>query len=366
MVNKKENDSFLPVIAIPPGETIRENMEYLGMNQEELAARLGMTPKHMSNIINGNAPITYETALRLETVVGPSAEFWMKLETQYQLDKARIEKEEELALDLETIKDIPYNRMSSYGWVDVTLDKKHRILKSREFFGVANLSLIKTSYNVMFRKQKLKHEISDLSVLAWLRRAEIESQTIEVEEFNKTKLKSLIPVFRKLTLNEPSEFYPTIKKLCSECGVALVLVEDLPKTYLCGATIWRNDKAILALSVRGKRADIFWFTFFHELAHLINHTKKEIHISYEDKENNKNEDEADRLASDYLIPDKLYNKFTNDFNYKNKESIINYSHEIGIAPCILVGRLLHDKLITEYNMYSDLRPSFEISEIKNN
>jgi len=102
-------------------------------------------------------------------------------------------------------------------------------------------------------------------------------------------------------------------RLCSECGVALTIVQDLPDTYTCGAIIWRGNKAILALSVRGKRADIFWFTFFHELAHLINHLNKEFHINY-------------------------------------------FNDEI---ECILAGRLLHDELI-EYTKYSDLRLSFKI------
>ncbi|UNC93506.1 HigA family addiction module antitoxin [Candidatus Contubernalis alkaliaceticus] len=68
MVNKKEGNQFLPTVAIPPGETIKENMKYLGMNQKELAMRLEITPKHLSNIVNGHDPITYDTALKLETV----------------------------------------------------------------------------------------------------------------------------------------------------------------------------------------------------------------------------------------------------------------------------------------------------------
>ncbi|MDW7729317.1 MAG: HigA family addiction module antitoxin [Bacillota bacterium] len=91
MVDKNTN-SFTPVIAVPPGETIRENMVYLGMNQEELAARLGISAKHLSNILNGNIPITYDTALKFESVIGLSAEFWMELETNYQLNKIRLDK----------------------------------------------------------------------------------------------------------------------------------------------------------------------------------------------------------------------------------------------------------------------------------
>jgi HTH-type transcriptional regulator/antitoxin HigA len=63
--------------------------------------------------------------------------------------------------------------------------------------------------------------------LARLKKAELEGISIEVEKFNKAKLRRLIPTFRELTLKEPSEFYPELKRLCSNCGVALVLVEDL-------------------------------------------------------------------------------------------------------------------------------------------
>lgn len=87
MVNKGDNKSFTPSVAIAPGETIKENMIFLGMNQSELAARLGITQKDLSNILNGSAPITYETALKLETVLGASAQFWMNLEANYQLNQ---------------------------------------------------------------------------------------------------------------------------------------------------------------------------------------------------------------------------------------------------------------------------------------
>ena len=88
MENKSE--LFIPTIAIAPSETIREEMEYLGMNQKELAARLDITTKHLSNILNNNSHITYETALKLENVFGSSAQYWMNLETNYQLNKARL------------------------------------------------------------------------------------------------------------------------------------------------------------------------------------------------------------------------------------------------------------------------------------
>lgn len=345
----------MPSIAIPPGETIRENIKFLGMNQKELATRLEITPKHLSNIINGKEPITYETALKLETVLGPKAKFWMNLETNYQLNKTRLKQQDELVKDLEILKKVPYKNMSDLGWIPKTNYRNKRVQFLRDYFRVASLQSIEDSVAAMFRKQKQIKEISDLGVLAWVRKAEMEGLEVEVGKFNQRKLKNYIPKFRELTMKNPEEFYPIMKKLCAECGVALVLVEALPKTYICGATLWRKNKAILALSVRGKRADIFWFTFFHELAHLINHTKKISSISYDDDK----EDEADKKASNYLITNDQYKTFIEDYDYTNKKQIVEYAYSIGIAPCILVGRLLHDGLI-DYKFYSDLRPSFEI------
>jgi HTH-type transcriptional regulator/antitoxin HigA len=356
MVNKKDNAKFMPTVAIPPGKTIRENMKYLGMNQKELALRLGITTKHLSNVINGNDPITYETALKLETVLGPKAQFWMNLETNYQLTKARLKREADLEADLEILKGVPYKSMSDFGWVPATDNRQERINNLRGFFGVASLKAVPKTMNAMLRKHKQIKGISDLGVMAWLRKAEIDGLVVKVKKFNRTKLKKYIPKFRELTLKSPEEFLPKVQKLCAECGVALVLVPSLPKTYICGATFWRRDNPILALSVRGKRADIFWFTFFHELAHLINHYRKISCVSYED---NGYEDEADEKAGGYLIPDGQYRKFIREFDYQDKSVIRKYAYSIGIAPCILVGRLLHDNLI-DYANYSDLRPPFEI------
>ncbi len=357
MENKKENNLFRPMIAIPPGETIKENMEFLGMSQKELAARMGITEKHLSNILTGKASITYDTALNLECVLGPSAEFWMELESGYQLDKARLEKEDELAIDLEILKSIKYKEMSKRGWVSDTCVRAERVNNCRDFFGVANLSLISKTVSVMFRKNEMGSE-KNLNIIAWLRQAELQGMKVKTDDFDKNKLKRLIPKFRELTLKSASEFYPEMKKLCADCGVALVLVEDLPGNGICGATIWRNGKAILALTVRGKRADIFWFTLFHELAHIINHKKEQCDINF-DGNNNDIEKEANEIARDYLIPNQLYNEFIRNYNVNSKLDIIRYAAHIGIAPSILTGRLMFDGYIG-YDQFSELRPSFKI------
>ena len=76
--------------AIPPGETLRETLETIGMTQVELAERTGRPKKKINEIIEGKAPITAKTTLQLERVLGIPASFWNNLERNYQEAKVRL------------------------------------------------------------------------------------------------------------------------------------------------------------------------------------------------------------------------------------------------------------------------------------
>jgi len=89
MTNDNDTVDFDPALAIAPGETIKEEMEHRGISQRELADGLGITIKDFSDILDGNAPITYEMASKLESIFGPSKEFWISIELNYQLDNVR-------------------------------------------------------------------------------------------------------------------------------------------------------------------------------------------------------------------------------------------------------------------------------------
>jgi addiction module HigA family antidote len=80
-------DEFAPVT---PGEMLRDEFlaEY-GLSQSQLARAIGISPNRIAEIINNRRRITADTALRLSLYFGNSAEFWMNLQTQYDLKVAR-------------------------------------------------------------------------------------------------------------------------------------------------------------------------------------------------------------------------------------------------------------------------------------
>jgi len=79
-----------PDIAIPPGETLAEEIEARGMTQSELARRMGRPVQAVNEIIRGRKAITAGTALDLEDALGVSALFWLRLEAAFQLNRARL------------------------------------------------------------------------------------------------------------------------------------------------------------------------------------------------------------------------------------------------------------------------------------
>ena len=79
-----------PDVAIPPGETLAEELAARRLSQTKLARRMGRPLQTVNMIVNGKKAITEETAIQLEKVLGVSATFWMNLQTNYNLTKARL------------------------------------------------------------------------------------------------------------------------------------------------------------------------------------------------------------------------------------------------------------------------------------
>lgn len=115
---------------------------------------------------------------------------------------------------------------------------------------------------------------------AWIRQGESQAYAIECAEFDKKRFKENLYKIRALTREPASVFEPEMKRLCAEAGVAVASVKEMKKVPWNGATRWLTPrKAMILLSLRGKREDKFWFSFFHEAGHVLNDGKKDLLIN---------------------------------------------------------------------------------------
>ena len=182
--------------------------------------------------------------------------------------------------------------------------------------------------------------------MAWLRMGELEAKNIQCAPYKKNEFQSCLDKIRELTVERPEIFQQRLIDLCSGCGVAVAFVPELPKTRVSGATRWVNpNKALIQLSLRYKSNDHLWFSFFHEAGHILKHGKKDIFIEGSTMGMDKGkEDEANRFASDLLIPRRDYKQFVKNGIF-SKTNIRGFASQIEIAPGIVVGRLQHDKYL---------------------
>ncbi len=82
--------ALTPFVATHPGEMIKDELKERGMTQKQLAAETGIKPSVLSETINGKRSLSLNVAVALEKALGISADIWMNMQTQYDLDTANI------------------------------------------------------------------------------------------------------------------------------------------------------------------------------------------------------------------------------------------------------------------------------------
>lgn len=341
-------------IATPPGATIKEQLRDRGMSQKEFAARMDMSEKHISKLINGEVHLTQETAVRLEMVLGVPAKFWNNLEAIYREKIVKAEAENAMDADVEMAKQFPYSEMAKFGWVPATREAKEKVVNLRKFFEVATLSLLGSEQITRIACRRLAiTEKSDLALMAWAQEAKIKARDIQTAPINIKGLISALPKIRKMTVLKPVEFCTQIKKCLADCGIALVFLPHLKGSFLQGASFMDGKRIVVGLTARGKDADKFWFSLFHELAHIVlGHVGQPHGISEDD------ERAADKWSADTLITSEDFEAFRSDRDYSER-SVLQFAKEQGIAPGIVAGRMQMEGMIN-YSMLNNLKEKYEI------
>lgn len=355
---------FQPDYAVLPGEVLEYELYIREMKVIELSDRAGITQKHIIDITKGRSAITPNVACKLESVLGMPARYWLNLETHYQEDLARIAFREQCAADIVWLDRMPLKEMIKLGWFKKIQDKTDQLAEVLQFFGVASVEQwqavwSKKSQQVAYR-QTQNYEILPEAVISWLRQGERCAAKIQTQPYDKTRFKAVLSEIRSVTLNDAGNLVEHVTRLCASAGVAVVFVPMLPKTGISGATHWAFNKPVIQLSLRGKTNDRLWFTFFHEAGHILLHGKKHLFLERDknsDLEQCEKEREADEFAQNVLIPQRLFEKFISEKDFTSK-SIVLFSHEIGIAPGIVLGQLQHLNLVP-WNRFYKLKVSYE-------
>ena len=332
------NHPFRPDYAIPPGETLRDRLSELNISQAELAARSGLSAKHVNQIMQGIAPITLETALALERITGVPASVWNRREADYREARLRAQARVLAAEDQTWLASLPVKELQKRGRLPAERDKGRLFEAVLSFFGVADREAWERIWRgpVASFRRSTAYRSDPGAVISWLRIAQLQARNVPAGQYSATAFRNVLREIRRLTAHGDAN---KIVEMCATAGVIVVFVPEISGCRISGAAWWAGpSRAIIALSDRYKKDDRFWFSFFHEAAHILLHSKKETFVD-DGSEDDMLERQADRFAADTLIPAEQAPRLP---VLTTNEDVIAFANELGIAPGIVVGRLQHD------------------------
>jgi HTH-type transcriptional regulator/antitoxin HigA len=347
MYTTKEDLAAAKRLISPPGDTLRETIEHYGMSQTELAIRMARPEPAISEMMTGKKAITADTALQLEMVLGIPAGFWLEHERHYRLELAAIEQGEALLKQKDWVKQFPLTDMTKYGWIQSsTKDVFAQTQQVLSYFGVASIAAYNNIYlsnkpSVAFRIS-LKKAPNHYALSAWLRRGQLDAQQLSLKPYDKKKFTEALEDIKKLVEKHPHDFKDQLQQRCAECGVALVYTPNIKGVSISGAARWINDgqHPLIQLTGRYKTNDIFWFTFYHEAGHIIEHGKKEVFLENVEgvPYDAAKEAEADAFAEKWLLTPKAFEAFRTEGNITEK-SIKQFAKQQQTHPALVLGRL---------------------------
>lgn len=359
---------FTPDYAAPPGEFIGETLQERDMSARELARRCGRSAKLMAEIVSGKAALEPETAMQIERVLGIDAETMLRMESRYRLRLAREQERQDLQAHAAWLKTLPIKALAARDCIARRSSVSEQIEEVLRFFQAGSPEACEDRWGELLSLHYRTSPAFDnnlASLAAWLQLGERKASKITVEDYDRGKFLEILDMVRPLTRCDIKDSLAFTQQLCASCGVALVVEEPLTGVRASGVSRWlAPGRPLIQLSFRYHANDHFWFTFFHECAHILFHSRKATFVDMSHSEGSADpdeEEEANRWAAEFLIPRPALDRFIARFTFKTDE-VVAFANEQGIAPGIVVGQLQHRKVL-RFNQMTPLKRIYEPCEI---
>lgn len=335
----------IPAEVFPPGEFLADELEERRWTQSEFADIIRRPLKLVSEIIAGRRAITPETAREFAAALGTTPQYWLNLETAYQLWKTGPSKAEgTISREAKLRERFPIREMIKRGWIEPS--ENFDVLEQRvfSFYGIANEN----------EEPKLLHAArrnyrEDFTALqeAWLFRVKQLATCMRTPLYSEKKLRESLRMLEMLLI-DPEEIRH-VPKILADSGVRFVIVEPIPNSKIDGVCFWinQNQTPVIGLTMKRDYIDNFWFNLRHEIEHALQGDgKTRIVIDDFDDGTADSEDEAEKVANDaaanFCVPQNSLKDFIirHDPMYATTK-FIGFSRLLKRHPGIVAGQLQH-------------------------
>ncbi len=341
--------NFEPNWASAPGATIIRLMDTKEIAFDEMASGLGISENQLQALIDGRARIDGKLASALSDNLGSTPRFWLARDKTYVNELSRLAPNSGDAS--QWIKSLPIRSMRKYGWVDANRCEDTIKKSVLRFFGCDDLQSWNAKYSsgvgaVAFRTS-FAFEANEMATLVWLRAGERQAEHMQLSDYDRQGFMDVLPRLRRLSaFKHPKTFLPRLVESCRAVGVAVTTARAPEGCRASGASwVLTSQHPIIHLSFRHLSEDHFWFTFFHEAAHVVLHGEDHIDVEGSNPSMNTSqakEDEADEFAQNILVSSEVLDDLRRNPAPKR---ILAAARNSGVTPGIIVGQLEKAKVL---------------------
>lgn len=345
-------------LIIHPGETISDILLERGITQAELATRAGVSTAYVSYVIAGKKDISANFAMGLEYALGVPKSFWLNLQANYDaeilaLNEAQtITDEERLACD--ELKEVA-KHLRQLGIIPAREAKDDLVLSLRKVLQISNLANLRDVITIGAFRIASKASINPYVLGAWIRLCQIAGDNSSTEsQFEISRIDNLIAEIKQIMLKNDGNIQTDLNLVLGKYGIVFSVVKNFRGAPVQGYISQKNDGTYqMVLTIRGSYADIFWFSLFHELGHIVNGDIGKTAKFIDDGSDLDKEKAADIFASNKLLNPESYASFINcgDFSI---DAIKAYALSQNVMPYVVIGRLQKEKHL-DYRCFSEYK-----------
>lgn len=255
--------------AVPPGMTIKEVLEDHHMTQKELAARLGLSEKHISKLINGEVPLTQDVAIRLERVLDIEASFWNGLEAAYREAILKVEYENSIDEEINFAKPFGYAKLARLGIVPETKKAAEQVNNLQKFFEVASLKHVADEMVMPLVYENIKDMEPDKksAIYTLVQITKGRARFVEVNPYDAELLEKFIPKIKDLSSESLIGVKEPLKDMLAACGVIIVYLPIIDNITSTCITYSKGNSIVLGIPTED--SDAFWALLDEALHNLV-------------------------------------------------------------------------------------------------
>lgn len=324
------------------GDYLKDYLEARDISQSEFATRMGVTQKHMNEILNGKTGITIEMAGNIERLTGISSSFIIAIENRRKIEENLLQKygsKEELSKKIK--KQYCVNELKKKEWLKFK-DETNIIqtcIDLLDFMRIKDFNVIPELENKTLFK-KTGEDFAKLTL--WIAHCDRITENQEVNEYTSSNFNKLIEEIKEYAYMADNYDPAEIQKILNKYGIYFCEEKALAGTKVRGCFKLRGKKPTIYTTKNYQAKESFFFELFHELGHCksdYNEAQKKVIFEGSDEQENR----ADNFALDAMIPKNVWKKIEKDYS---EENILNVSKQYRIPISFIVGRLANLNMIS--------------------